>query len=178
MVFCNTKRETRDVAEALCEHGFSALALHGDLEQRDRDRTLVLFANQSASILVATDVAARGLDIDALDAVFNYGIARELEVHVHRIGRTGRAGSSGMACTLYGPKEAFRLEKLGERLGETFEPEALPSRQALAESPPAADGHAADRRRAQAEGAPRRYPRCPDRRRGFVRGCGRQDQGA
>tara|TARA_B100000700_G_scaffold313824_1_gene399446 strand:+ start:216 stop:1607 length:1392 start_codon:yes stop_codon:yes gene_type:complete len=137
VVFCNTKRETREVAEALCEHGFSALALHGDLEQRDRDRTLVLFANQSASILVATDVAARGLDIDALDAVFNYGIARELEVHVHRIGRTGRAGGSGIACTLYGPKEAFRLEKLGERLGEAFAPEALPSRQALAETPPA-----------------------------------------
>ncbi|WP_136255970.1 ATP-dependent RNA helicase DbpA [Onishia niordana] len=138
VVFCNTKRETRDVAEALCDHGFSALALHGDLEQRDRDRTLVLFANQSASILVATDVAARGLDIDALDAVFNYGIARELEVHVHRIGRTGRAGGSGMACTLYGPREAFRLEKLGERLGETFEPEKLPPRQALTEAPASA----------------------------------------
>ncbi|WP_458525620.1 ATP-dependent RNA helicase DbpA [Onishia taeanensis] len=135
VVFCNTKRETRDVAEALGEHGFCALALHGDLEQRDRDRTLVLFANQSTSILVATDVAARGLDIDALDAVFNYGIARELEVHVHRIGRTGRAGESGVAYTLYGPKEAFRLEKLGERLDETFVPEPLPSRQALAEAP-------------------------------------------
>src|SRR5699024_9213973 len=67
VVFCNTRRETRDVADALCEAGFSALALHGDLEQRDRDRTLVLFANHSASILVATDVAARGLDIAALD---------------------------------------------------------------------------------------------------------------
>lgn len=126
VVFCNTKRETQEVADALCAHGFSALALHGDLEQRDRDRTLVMFANKSASILVATDVAARGLDIDALDAVFNYQIARELEVHVHRIGRTGRAGSQGRAFTLYTEKEDYRLVRLAEFLDQDIEHASLP----------------------------------------------------
>ena len=135
VVFCNTRRETRDVADALCEAGFSALALHGDLEQRDRDRTLVLFANHSASILVATDVAARGLDIAALDAVFNYQIARDLEVHVHRVGRTGRAGSSGIACTLVTEREAYRLERLVEFLGEPLEQAPLPPRSVLAQTP-------------------------------------------
>ncbi|MBB3190692.1 ATP-dependent RNA helicase DbpA [Halomonas cerina] len=131
VVFCNTKRETDEVAEALNDAGFSALALHGDLAQADRDRLLVLFANGSASILVATDVAARGLDIDALEAVFNYRIARELEVHVHRIGRTGRAGGQGVAFTLVGEQENYRLTRLGELLGETLAPEPLPSRRVL-----------------------------------------------
>ncbi|MGM0537003.1 MAG: ATP-dependent RNA helicase DbpA [Pseudomonadota bacterium] len=135
VVFCNTKRETDEVAEALNDAGFSALALHGDLEQHDRDRLLVLFANGSASILVATDVAARGLDIDALDAVFNYRIARELEVHVHRVGRTGRAGGSGTACTLLTEQEDYRLARLAELLGEALETEPLPSRAVLARQP-------------------------------------------
>nr|WP_284041552.1 ATP-dependent RNA helicase DbpA [Halomonas olivaria] len=129
VVFCNTKRETQTVADGLVGAGFSALALHGDLEQKDRDRLLILFANQSASILVATDVAARGLDIARLDAVFNYQIARELEVHVHRVGRTGRAGASGIACTLVTPQEAYRLERLAELLGETLATEPLPNTQ-------------------------------------------------
>jgi len=127
VVFCNTKIETREVAEGLSAAGFSAVALHGDLEQRDRDETLVRFANKSVSVLVATDVAARGLDIDALDAVFNHQIARDLEVHVHRIGRTGRAGSRGVACTLVGVREDYRLEKLGDFLGQPLECEPLPA---------------------------------------------------
>lgn len=135
VVFCNTKRETDEVAEALNDAGFSALALHGDLEQRDRDRLLVMFANGSASILVATDVAARGLDIAALDAVFNYRIARELEVHVHRVGRTGRAGGSGVACTLVAEQEEYRLARLADFLGETLAPEPLPARAVLERAP-------------------------------------------
>ncbi|MGM0545014.1 MAG: ATP-dependent RNA helicase DbpA [Pseudomonadota bacterium] len=126
VVFCNTKRETQAVADRLVDAGFSAVALHGGLEQKDRDRLLVLFANQSASILVATDVAARGLDIAQLDAVFNYQIARELDVHVHRVGRTGRAGASGIACTLVTPKETYRLERLADVLGESLATEPLP----------------------------------------------------
>ncbi|WP_104202906.1 ATP-dependent RNA helicase DbpA [Billgrantia saliphila] len=135
VVFCNTRRETQEVADALCEAGFSALALHGDLEQRDRDRILILFANHSVSVLVATDVAARGLDIEALDAVFNYQIARDLEVHIHRVGRTGRAGSSGVACTLVTEREAYRLERLVEFLGEPLEDAPLPPRDVLAQAP-------------------------------------------
>jgi len=126
LVFCNTKRETEEVAQELRSDGFSALALHGDLEQRARDQTLVRFANKSASILVATDVAARGLDIDALDAVINYHIARDVEVHTHRIGRTGRAGSKGIALTLFSEKEAYKVERLEEYLGQTIEAEKLP----------------------------------------------------
>lgn len=126
VVFCNTKRETQDVADELCGHGFSTLALHGDLEQRDRDQTLVRFANKSASVLVATDVAARGLDIDALDAVINYHIAHDTEVHVHRIGRTGRAGSKGIAYTLYNEKESYKIARLEEYLNQTIDTEPLP----------------------------------------------------
>ncbi len=126
VVFCNTKQDTRDVADDLREHGFSALALHGDLEQRERDQSLVRFSNGSASILVATDVAARGLDIEALDAVFNYHIARDTEVHVHRIGRTGRAGSHGMACSLYSAKEHFKVERLAKFLDQSLTGEPLP----------------------------------------------------
>jgi len=126
LVFCNTRRETEEVAEELRSYGFSALALHGDLEQRERDQTLVRFANKSASVLVATDVAARGLDIDTLDAVINYHIARDLEVHIHRIGRTGRAGSKGLAMTLFSDKEIYKVERLEEYLEQTIEPEQLP----------------------------------------------------
>jgi len=126
VVFCNTKQDTQDVADYLEEHGFSALALHGDLEQRDRDQALVRFANRSESVLVATDVAARGLDIEALDVVFNYHIARETEVHVHRIGRTGRAGSKGLACSLYSAKEHFKVDRLAKYLDQSLAGEPLP----------------------------------------------------
>ncbi|MDT8383857.1 MAG: ATP-dependent RNA helicase DbpA [Gammaproteobacteria bacterium] len=126
LVFCNTKRETQQLADELIAHGFSALALHGDMEQRDRDQTLVRFTNHSASVLVATDVAARGLDIDALDAVINYQLAHDTEVHVHRIGRTGRAGNKGLACTLYTEQESYRLALLADYLGHAIDPQGLP----------------------------------------------------
>ncbi|MCF6208522.1 MAG: ATP-dependent RNA helicase DbpA, partial [Ghiorsea sp.] len=92
VVFCNTKRDAQDVTDSLIDDGFSALDLTGDLEQRDRDQTLIQFTNKSISVLVATDVAARGLDIDNLDLVINYHLAHDPESHIHRIGRTGRAG--------------------------------------------------------------------------------------
>lgn len=126
VVFCNTKRETQEVADELSHHGFSALALHGDLDQKERDQTLVRFANRSICVLVATDVAARGLDIEALDAVINFHLARESEVHVHRIGRTGRAGSNGIACTLYNKKEHYKIERLGHFLDLEITDEPLP----------------------------------------------------
>ena len=127
VIFCNTKLETQEVADELSDYGFSVLALHGDLEQRDRDQTLVRFINKSISVLVATDVAARGLDIESLDAVINYQIARDLEVHTHRIGRTGRAGNKGFACTIITDKEQFKLAKLEEYLQQTIDIEPLPS---------------------------------------------------
>lgn len=125
VIFCNTKQETVDVAEDLTNHGFSALALNGDLEQRDRDQTLVRFANRSSSILVATDVAARGLDIDDLDAVINFHIPHDPEIYIHRIGRTGRAGNKGLAFTLYAQNE-YKMTMLGDYIGRTIESESLP----------------------------------------------------
>src|SRR6185503_667372 len=105
VVFCNMRRDTETVVDALARHGISALALHGDIEQRDRDEVLVRFANRSCRVLVATDVAARGLDIVALPLVISYDVAHDPETHTHRIGRTGRAGESGLAITLCTPRE-------------------------------------------------------------------------
>jgi ATP-independent RNA helicase DbpA len=131
VVFCNTKRDTQEVANYLIEQGFSALALHGDLEQRERDQALIRFSNRSVSVLVATDVAARGLDIEALDLVVNYHIARETEVHVHRIGRTGRAGSEGRACSLFSDKEHFKVDRLAKFMDQELASEPLPPLSAL-----------------------------------------------
>jgi ATP-independent RNA helicase DbpA len=100
IAFCNTKARCAALGEMLQAQGISALALHGDLEQRDRDQVLVRFANRSCSVLVATDVAARGLDIAGVEAVLSVDVPQDAEVHVHRIGRTGRAGESGLALTL------------------------------------------------------------------------------
>ncbi|MBU2869914.1 ATP-dependent RNA helicase DbpA [Colwellia sp. E2M01] len=138
VIFCNTKKETQQVANALASDGFSVLALHGDLEQRDRDQTLLRFANKSASILVATDVAARGLDIDSLDLVVNYHIARDSEVHVHRIGRTGRAGSTGLAYSLYSDKESYKIGLLEDYLEAVITPDDLPSTSVLSYQRPQA----------------------------------------
>lgn len=131
VIFCNTKIATQNVANKLAAYGFGVVALHGDLEQRDRDQTLVRFANKSASVLVATDVAARGLDIEALDAVFNYDIAHDSEVHVHRIGRTGRAGSTGYAFSLFSGKDSYKIGLLEDYFERTIEGEELPSHEVL-----------------------------------------------
>lgn len=125
LIFCNTKRETQEIADELISHGFSTLALNGDLEQRDRDQTMVRFANKSTSILVATDVAARGLDIDALDIVINFQLPHEPETYVHRIGRTGRAGSTGAVFTLHNGND-YKLTMLGDYIKRTIECEPLP----------------------------------------------------
>lgn len=109
LIFCNTKEQTTRLAQALTQEGFSAEALNGDMEQLDRDLTMIRFANQSCAILVATDVAARGLDIKELPLVVNYDLAFELDVHIHRIGRTGRAGNKGLALNLTIPADGARL---------------------------------------------------------------------
>ena len=131
VVFCNTKHESQLVADALNAHGISAIALHGDLEQKDRTKTLVKFSNKSVSVLVATDVAARGLDIDSVSAVINYHIAKDPEVHVHRIGRTGRAGNSGLAFSFFSKKEDYKVRILGEYLNRKIEGETLPPKTVL-----------------------------------------------
>jgi ATP-dependent RNA helicase DbpA len=117
VVFCNMRRDTEEVVSSLAHLGFSALALHGDMEQRDRDEVLVRFANRSCNVLVASDVAARGLDIHDLGAVINYDVPTDPDVYVHRIGRTGRAGRSGLALTLCTSRELPRVAALEPRIG-------------------------------------------------------------
>ena len=117
IAFCNTKQQCRDLVEVLQGQGFVAMALHGDLEQRDRDQVLIQFANRSCSVLVATDVAARGLDIAQLEAVINVDTTPDAEVHVHRIGRTGRAGAEGLALTLASLDEMGRIGRIEKMLG-------------------------------------------------------------
>lgn len=106
IVFCNTKLETQDIASHLRAEGIDALAIHGDLEQVQRNDVLVQFSNRSCSVLVATDVAARGLDIKELAMVVNYDLPKDEATYTHRIGRTGRAGESGLAFTLYDEEDA------------------------------------------------------------------------
>lgn len=117
LIFCNTKADVKEVTQSLSINGFNVLALHGDLEQKDRDQTLIRFSNKSATVLVATDVAARGLDIDALDMVINYHVASDTEVHLHRIGRTGRAGNQGTAHSFFADKESYKMSRLADYLG-------------------------------------------------------------
>ena len=138
LVFCNTKRETQDVAGKLQDWGFAAMALHGDLDQRDRDQTLVRFVNHSATVLVATDVAARGLDIAALDLVVNYHIPHDPETHIHRIGRTGRAGGTGIACSLYSEQESHKVALLEADVDPILDSEPLPPSSLVAQPPPQA----------------------------------------
>lgn len=114
LIFCNTKESTQELARKLKQEGFHTSVLNGDLEQSARDEAMIQFSNQSSSILVATDVAARGLDIKELPAVINYDLAFAPETHVHRIGRTGRAGAKGLALSITTPKDAERLCALEE----------------------------------------------------------------
>jgi len=116
IIFCNRKTQVQSVYNILKERGYPVRALHGDLEQRDRDEAIVLFSNKSISFLVATDVAARGLDISALSAVINYDVTPEPEVHLHRIGRTGRAGMDGNAITFINPDELHRARAIEHAL--------------------------------------------------------------
>ena len=117
LAFCNTKQQCRDLVAVLQAQGFSALALFGELEQRERDQVLVQFANRSCSVLVATDVAARGLDIAQLEAVVNVDVTPDAEVHIHRIGRTGRAGAEGLALNLASMDEMGSVGKIEQLQG-------------------------------------------------------------
>ncbi len=125
VVFCNTRQQCQEVADKLQQRGFEALSLHGDLDQRERNQVLVMFANKSCPILVATDVAARGLDIKDLQAVINFELSRDPEVHIHRIGRTGRAGKKGVALSLFIASEACRVNALEEYLACSIAVETL-----------------------------------------------------
>jgi ATP-independent RNA helicase DbpA len=126
LVFCNTKKDCATVANFLRQKGVAGLALHGDLDQKERNEVLVRFANRSASVLVATDVAARGLDVNDLDAVFNYELPPQPDTYTHRIGRTARAGKSGIAISLVEAREARRLLDIEAAQSEDLKQQAVP----------------------------------------------------
>lgn len=118
LVFCNTKRMVDEIIGILKERGYEAEGLHGDLSQNQRDTVMNLFRNGRCAILIATDVAARGIDVSGVDAVFNYDIPEDIEYYVHRIGRTGRAGRKGRAFTLISGREIFKIRDI-ERICHT-----------------------------------------------------------
>ncbi|AJP49671.1 DEAD/DEAH box helicase [Rugosibacter aromaticivorans] len=121
LAFCNTREQCRALLQVLRDEGFVALALHGELEQRERDQVLVQFANRSCSVLVATDVAARGLDIAQLEAVINVDVTPDPEVHIHRIGRTGRVDQAGWAFSLVSGNQMGRVAEIEKMQGVEFE---------------------------------------------------------
>jgi ATP-dependent RNA helicase DbpA len=125
VIFCNTRQLTNEVRAYLNEAGIRAAALHGDMEQRDRDQVLIHFKHLSHNVLVATDVAARGLDIDDLGAVINFELPRSADVYVHRIGRTGRAGKNGLAVSLFADSERYKLQAIGDYLQQELDFEAI-----------------------------------------------------
>lgn len=129
LVFCNFKASVRDVAAALKREGMAAAELHGDLDQQQRDREMARFRNGTTRILVATDVAARGLDIAGLDAVVNYEFPTVADTYVHRIGRTGRAGAPGLAISLVTPVDTDRLAQAEAVVGAPIERVPVPTRQ-------------------------------------------------
>jgi ATP-independent RNA helicase DbpA len=133
LAFCNTRQQCRDLLKVLRGQGFHALALHGELEQRERDQVLVQFANRSCSVLVATDVAARGLDIAQLEAVINVDVTPDPEVYIHRIGRTGRVDQAGWALSLASENQMRRVDAIAKEVGT--EAEWHP----LSDLPPASD---------------------------------------
>ncbi|MBD5548542.1 MAG: DEAD/DEAH box helicase [Lachnospiraceae bacterium] len=118
LVFCNTKRMVDEIAGKLKERGYEAEGLHGDLSQNQRDTVMNLFRNGRCAILIATDVAARGIDVCGVDAVFNYDVPEDIEYYVHRIGRTGRAGRKGRSFTLISGREIFKIRDI-ERICHT-----------------------------------------------------------
>ena len=135
LAFCNTKQQCRALLDVLRKQGFRVLTLHGDLEQRERDQVLIQFANRSCSVLVATDVAARGLDISRLEAVINVDVTPDPEIYVHRIGRTGRADEDGWALSLCSPADRRRVAAIAQMTGNLLEWHGLGSLQSGNDDP-------------------------------------------
>ena len=131
LIFARTRLGTGELANELAARGFPAEALNGDMSQDARERVLNRFRNNQLKVLVATDVAARGLDIDAISHVFNYDLPDDPEIYVHRVGRTGRAGSSGMAMTLVTPKERWRLGKIESYTKTKISQASIPTAQEI-----------------------------------------------
>ena len=127
IIFCRTKLETQEVADKLIRDGYNAEALHGDLSQQQRDLTMQKFRQHTVQLLVATDVAARGLDVDDLTHVINYGLPDDIENYTHRSGRTGRAGKKGTSLSIVHSREKHKIRNIEKEIGKAFEEGKIPS---------------------------------------------------
>lgn len=133
IIFCRTRAETKDVADKLMQDGYNADALHGDLSQAQRDHVMARFRSKHLQMLVATDVAARGLDVNDLTHVINYNLPDDPEVYIHRSGRTGRAGKKGISVTLIHLREKGKLRQVEKKVNKTFLQKAVPSGKEICE---------------------------------------------
>jgi len=131
LVFCRTRRETQQVAEKLGKEGYSAEALHGDLSQAQRDRVMNLFRSRSIQLLVATDVAARGIDVDDITHVINYNLPDEVENYTHRSGRTARAGNTGESLVLINTREKYKINQIERIINQKFTAAEIPGPEAI-----------------------------------------------
>lgn len=127
IIFCRTKLETQEIADKLIKDGYNAEALHGDLSQQQRDLTMQKFRKHTVQLLVATDVAARGLDVDDLTHVINYGLPDDIESYTHRSGRTGRAGKKGTSISIIHSREKFKVRQIEKQIGKEFVDGTLPT---------------------------------------------------
>ncbi len=127
IIFCRTRKETQEIADKLINDGYNADCLHGDLSQAQRDLAMKKFRDHVTQLLVATDVAARGLDVDDLTHVINYGLPDDVAVYTHRSGRTGRANKTGVSIAIIHSRERGRLREIEKKIGKTFEYKKVPS---------------------------------------------------
>ena len=127
IIFCRTRRDTQEIADKLIQDGYNADSLHGDLSQQQRDLVMRKFRDKVISLLVATDVAARGLDVDDLTHVVNYGLPDDSAVYTHRSGRTGRAGKTGVSIAIIHSREKGKLREIEKKIGKTFERREVPT---------------------------------------------------
>ena len=134
IVFCRTRRETQEIAEKLMQDGYNADALHGDLSQAQRDHVMARFRSRHLQLLVATDVAARGLDVNDLTHIINFNLPDEDEVYIHRSGRTGRAGKSGVSLSILHMREKSKLRAIEKKIGKKFEKRQVPSGREICET--------------------------------------------
>lgn len=133
IIFCRTRRDTQEIADNLIRDGYNAEALHGDLSQQQRDIVMKKFRDRVVPLLVATDVAARGLDVDDLTHVINYGLPEDTAVYTHRSGRTGRAGKTGVSVAIIHSREKGRLREIERIIGKTFERKEVPTPEQIIE---------------------------------------------
>ena len=131
IIFCRTRMETKDIAEKLMEDGYNADALHGDLSQAQRDYVMQRFRSKTLNMIVATDVAARGLDVDDLSHVINYNLPDELSIYTHRSGRTGRAGKKGISIVIIHQKEKYKIKRIEKIINREFESKKIPDGKAI-----------------------------------------------